>query len=84
MNIYIFYELQNRETCTFCKKLYSQISAHLIRCLKNPDRKLERLKCPGCDKTYFDSKNLNIHLKKNICDGRRTHGRLRSKNTRYS
>jgi hypothetical protein len=61
-----------------------KLSAHQIRCLDNPERKLERLKCPGCDKTYFDSKKLNIHLKKNICDGRRAHGRLRSKNARYS
>jgi len=78
------HELRNCEPCPHCKKLYSRISVHLIRCLKNPDRKLERLKCPGCDKTYFHSKNLNIHLKKNICDGRRAHGRLRSKNARFS
>ena len=68
------HELRNCETCPHCKKLYSRISVHLVRCLENPDRKLERLKCPGCDKTYSDSKSVNVHLKKNICDGR-----LRSK-----
>ena len=69
--------MRNSETYLHCKKLYSQIPVHLLWCLEIPDRKLESLKCPGCDKTYSDSKRVNVHLKKNICDGRRTHGRLR-------
>ena len=40
---YIFYVASIRNPL----KLYSRISAHLLRCLQNPERKLERLKCPG-------------------------------------
>ena len=57
---YIFYELRNHATCPHCKKLYSRILAHLLWCLENPERKLERHKCPGCDKIYSDSKRMSI------------------------